>query len=279
MGTDADAGPVGGGLGVGPGVSILDQGAQEFINHVWVATAVAAALHEGQMIGVLDGLGKFLDRLRQQLGVVGDVHLFWDLRFGTLGHVQDARLALDERPLKALFATVHVDTLAVLTGDVVEEAPDVRGEIAVFNLYVAALDGELVAALLRYVIPHSAAPKTADVFGEAIDHSEARTDDVRGVMHRDHLLPIARPAVHVLRVTGGEILQLAELALIVHFLDEEKLTAVDDRLGHHVLEAGFFDGFAQLLAFLDGGGHRHGAHDMFARAQGLERLQGVIGNR
>ena len=65
MGADADAGPVGRGLGIWPWIAILDQCAQEFVNHVRMTAAVAAALHKGEVIGVLDGLREFLDRLRQ----------------------------------------------------------------------------------------------------------------------------------------------------------------------------------------------------------------------
>ena len=152
-----------------------------------------------------------------------------------------------------------------------------RGEVAVLNFDVATLDGKLVATLLCDVIPHCAAAETADVLGQSIDHSKAGADDVRGVVHRDHFLPVAWPAIHVLRVACGEVLQFAQLALVVQFLDEKKFAAVDDRLGHHVLEASLVDGFAQFLAFLDGGRHRHGAHHVFSGAQGLERLRGVIG--
>ena len=115
MGADAYASPVGGGLGIRPWVAVLDEGAQEFVDHVRVAAAVAASLHEGEVIGVLNGLREFLDRLGQQVGVVGDLHLLRNLRLGTLSYVQDARLALDEGPFKTLFAAVHVDALAVLT--------------------------------------------------------------------------------------------------------------------------------------------------------------------
>ncbi len=212
------------------------------------------------------------------MGIVRDVHLFGDLGLGALSHVQDAWLAFDESPLETLLAAVHIDAFAVLAGDVIQKAPDVRGEVAVLNLDVAALDGELVAALLRDVIPHRAAAKTADVLSESIDHAEAGADDVCGVVHRDHLLPVTRPTVHVLRVARGEVLQFAQLAFVVHFLDEQKLATVDNRLGHHVFQPGFIDGFAKLLAFLDGRGHRHGAHHMLARAQGFERLRRVIGD-
>ena len=65
MGADADAGPVGRGLGIWPWIAILDQCAQEFVDHVWVASAVAAALHKGEVIGVLNALRELLDRLGQ----------------------------------------------------------------------------------------------------------------------------------------------------------------------------------------------------------------------
>ena len=65
MGADADGSPVGGGLGIRPWIAILDQCAQEFVNHVRMAATVASALHKGEVIGVLDGLREFLDRLRQ----------------------------------------------------------------------------------------------------------------------------------------------------------------------------------------------------------------------
>ena len=98
-------------------------------------------------------------------------------------------------------------------------------------------------------------------------------------MHGDHLLPVTWPAVHVLRMTRCEVLQLAEFALVVELLDEQKFAAVNDRLGHHVLEAGFVDGFAKLLALGDRRCHRHGAHDVLAGAQGFDGLRCVIGNR
>ena len=47
VGADADGGPVGGGLGVGPWVAVFDEGAEKFVNHMRMAAAVAAALDEG----------------------------------------------------------------------------------------------------------------------------------------------------------------------------------------------------------------------------------------
>ena len=109
-----------------------------------------------------------------------------------------------------------------------------RGEVTVFDFDVAALDGKFIATLLRDVLPHRAAAKTTHVFGQAVHHSEAGADDVGGVVHGNHLLPVAWPAVHVLRMTRREVLQLAEFALVVKLLDEQKFAAVNHRLGHHV---------------------------------------------
>ena len=97
------------------------------------------------MVCVLDGLDEFLDRIGQQLGVVGYVHLFGDLRLGALGHVQDTWLALDRRPLEFLLAAVLVDALAVLAGDVVEETPNVCRKFVVLDLDVTVLDSEFAA--------------------------------------------------------------------------------------------------------------------------------------
>ena len=63
---------------------------------------------------------------------------------------------LHEGPLEALLGAVDVDALAVLAGDVVERAPDVCREVAVLELDVATLHGELVAALGGDVVPHGA---------------------------------------------------------------------------------------------------------------------------
>ena len=106
MGADTHAGPVGCRLGVGPRVTVLDQRAQEFIDHVRVTAAVAAALDKREVVCILDRLREFLNRLGQQVGVIGDVYLLWDFCLGTLGHVQDTRLAFDKRPLEALLAAV-----------------------------------------------------------------------------------------------------------------------------------------------------------------------------
>ena len=278
MGADADAGPVCGGDGVWPGVAVLDEGGGELVHHVGVGAAVAAALDEGEVVGVLDALSELLNGFGEEVGVVGDFDLFGYLGLGTLGHVDDAGLVLDEGPLEAFLGAVDVDAFAVLAGDVVEEAPDVGGEVAVLELDVAGLDGELVAAFLGDVVADGSRTEAADVLGESVDHAEAWADDVGGVVHGNHAFPVFGPAVHVLRMTGGEVLDLAEFAVVVEFLYVEEFAGVDDGLGHHVPEAGFLDDLADFLAFLDGGGHGHGAHDVFARPEGLEGLRSVVGN-
>ncbi len=140
------------------------------MDHVGVRAAVSAALDEGEVVGVLDGLGEFLNGLGEKVGVIGDCDLLGDFGLGALGHVHDAGLVLHEGPLEALLGAVYVDTLAILSCDVVEEAPDVGGEVAVLELDVAGLDGELVAAFLGDVVAHGSGAEAADVFGEPVDH-------------------------------------------------------------------------------------------------------------
>ena len=171
MSADAHAGPVGGGYGVWPWVPILHEGGGELVHHVGMGAAVSAALDEGEVVGVLDGLGELLNGLGEKVGVVGDCDLLGNLGLGALGHVHDAGLVLDEGPLEAFLGAVYVDALAVLAGDVVEEAPDVGGEIAVLELDVAGLDGELVAAFLGDVVADGSGAEAADVLGEPVDHA------------------------------------------------------------------------------------------------------------
>ena len=61
-------------------------------------------------------------------------YLFWDLGLWSLGDVHDAGLSLDQAPLEAPLGPVDVDALAVLPRHVVQAAPDVRSEVAVFEL-------------------------------------------------------------------------------------------------------------------------------------------------
>ena len=44
-------------------------------SHVRVGAAVAAALHEGKVLGVLYGPGELLNGRGKEVGVVGDLHL------------------------------------------------------------------------------------------------------------------------------------------------------------------------------------------------------------
>ncbi len=99
------------------------------------------------------------------------------------------------------------------------------------------------------------------------------------IVHRDHLLPVARPAVHVLRVRGGQVLNLAEFAALVHLLDEQELAAVDHGFGHHVLQAGLRHFLNNLAALVDRGGHRHRAHHVLAGVECLQRHPSVVGDR
>ena len=259
MGADADASPVSRAFGVRPGIAAFHHRAGEFMNHVRMAAAVPAALHKGQVLIVFNGLREFLNRFGKPMRVVGDFHSLWNLRLRSFGDVKDVRLVLNKRPFKTLFAAVNVDAFPVLPRHVVKEAPHVRRKIAVLDFDVAAFHSKPVAALSGDGVANRPAPKATDVFRLAVHKPQARADDVSGVVHGNHLLPIIGPSVHILRMRGGEILQIAEIASVVHFLNKEKLAAVHNGLRHHVFEAGFLDGSANLFAFLNRGGHRHGA--------------------
>ena len=82
-------------------------GHQEVVGQVRVRAAVAAALEERQVVGVLDrrGLRELADRLGQQVGVVGHLDALREsparerLLGGALG-VDDRLLVLDLLPLE-----------------------------------------------------------------------------------------------------------------------------------------------------------------------------------
>src|SRR5688572_9102924 len=103
--------------------------------------------------------------------VVGRLDARWNLRLGPFGRVEDVLLALDERPLEGLLRAVDVEALAVLAGRVVEEPPDVGRNVAAGDLDVAALDRELVTALLLDVLADRAGAEAAYVLGHAVDQA------------------------------------------------------------------------------------------------------------
>ena len=91
--------------------------------------------------------------------------------------------------------------------------------------------------------------------------------------------PVIGPAVHVLLVASAQELQPAQLALVIELLDEQVFAAVDDRFHHHVDLAALALGFDDLLAFVDGRSHRHGAGDVLSGVQGFDRHPGVVRDR
>ena len=56
---------------------------------------MSTALDKGQVIGVLDALGEFLDGLGQEVGLIGNIHFFGYLMHGSFGHVHNAGFSLD----------------------------------------------------------------------------------------------------------------------------------------------------------------------------------------
>ena len=77
---------------------------------------------------------------------------------------------------------------------------------------------------------------------------------------------------------AAQILDLAQLALLIHFLEEQEFAGVDDRFGHHVFQPGLPDQFDDLPAFFNARGHGHGAHHVLARLQRGDRHRGMIGD-
>ena len=213
------------------------------------------------------------------MGEIRHFDFLWDLWFRFLGSVDNVWLVFHECPFKTLLRPIHVKAFPVLSCDIVKKSPYVRGQIAVFDFDMASFDRERVSRFFGDVIPNGSRSKTADVFCQPIDQAETGTDDVGGVVHRNHFFPVTWPAVHVLRVRRGQVLDLSDLALVVEIFDEKEFAAVDDCLCHHVFEPRRFDLLNNLLAFLDGGCHRDGAHHVLTSIERFERHPCVIGDR
>ena len=98
------------------------------------------------------------------------------------------------------------------------------------------------------------------------------------IVHRDHPFPVLGPTSHVLGVGRGHVLDFSKFPLEVEFFEEQEFTAVDDGFGHHVLQAGFCNRLADLVALFDCRRHRHGAHDMLTGAEGFEAHPSVVGD-
>src|SRR4051794_31344140 len=120
MGTDADHGPVGRGLGVRQGRALAADGAEPGVDQVRVRAAVAAPLGEREvpLLLAVDALGREpLDWSGEEVGVVGNLDPPGDLRLGQAAGVNDRILVLDLLPLKALLAAVSIEAFAILPGD------------------------------------------------------------------------------------------------------------------------------------------------------------------
>ena len=129
MGTDADHGPVGRGFRIWECSLIPQNSLNEGMHEVRMASAVATALKEAEVICILNGgwHGELLDRFRKQAGEVWNGGFLSDLWLRnwllcrTLG-VDQRLLILSQLPLKRGFGTISIETFAILTSGI-EQAP------------------------------------------------------------------------------------------------------------------------------------------------------------
>ena len=157
-----------------------------------------------------------------------------------------------------------------MAGGVEQEPPDVGGDVGVHDLDVAGLDGKRIARFLGEPFVDRTGTETTNILGPAVHQSQHRANDVGSIVHGNHAFPVLGPSLHVLRVRSGHVLDFAQFALLVEILDEQELSAVDDGLGHHVLQTGLLDQFDDLLTLLDRGRHGHCTHHVFACLEGLQ---------
>ena len=74
-------------------------------------------------------------------------------------------------------------------------------------------------------------------------------------------------------------LKFAEIARVEQLFHEQIFARINDRLHHHVVEAGLLRECDDLFAVFNARRHRHGAGDVFARLQRGDTQPCVIGDR
>ena len=215
-------------------------------------------------------LSESTDGFRQQMSKVRDRDFFRNLRLRLLRRMNHMWLVFDQCPFETFLCAVHIETFTVLPRYVIQTSPDMRRQIRVPDFNVAGFHSELVAGLFGNVIANSSGTEATDVFGQSIDQSKTRAHHMSRIMHRNHLFPVTRPAVHILRMRRGEMLNFAEFPFLVHFFDKQIFAAVNDGFGHHVLQAGLLDFFHNLTALFDGRRHWNGTNHMLASIQRFE---------
>ena len=248
--------------------------------------AVPAALEERQVLGVLDRgrLGEALNRLRQEVREIRDLHALRDLRLGQrrlfrAPGMNDRFFVLNLLPFERLVGAVDVEALAILPRGVEQAARHLGADVRVAQLERRALDRERAAVFRNQRLVDAPRAMADDVFGVLAEDRQARADAVRRVVHRRKAFPVPRPALHVLLVAAAQELDAPELALVVELLRKQVLAAVDDGLHHHVDLAALALRFDDLPAFVDRRGRRHRAGDVLPRLEGSNRLRRVVGNR
>ena len=165
-----------------------------------MAAAVAAALQEPQVVGVLDRrrLRELADRLRQQPREVGHLHPPRDLRLGERASgvllVWITGSSFSTCCHSKLTSSIrHVEALAVLPGRVEQAARHLGDDVRALDLERRGLDGERAVVLRDQLLADAARAVADDALGRALaEDRQARADAVRRVPHRRQARPVVR---------------------------------------------------------------------------------------
>src|SRR5262249_49908082 len=157
--------------------------------------------NERQVLRILNGrrLGKLANRLRQQVGEIRHLDALWNLRLRLLGRVNDRLFVLHLLPLETLLAAGGIEALTVLPG-CVEQAPRYLGHnVVAFDLEGGVLDGKGVFFFLDWLLADAARAVTDHTLGQGrlarlAQDGKARTDTMRGIVHRRQARPVIGPA-------------------------------------------------------------------------------------
>src|SRR5437773_4165676 len=137
-----------------------------------MATAVATALQERQVLGVLNRrrLSELADRLGQQLRVIRHLDALGDRRLGERFlrralAVDHRILAFDLLPLEALLGAGGVEALAVLPRRVEQATRHLGDDVGIANLERGRLEGKRAAVALDEIFADASGAVADDALG------------------------------------------------------------------------------------------------------------------
>ena len=96
-----------------------------------------------------------------------------------------------------------------------------------------------------------------------------------GMHERRKALPVFRPALHILIMGAGHILEPSKLPFLIELLHIKKFSLKDRGFHKHIIFSGLLPGMDHIIQLLDAHSHGNGAAAVLARIQYTDRKRSV----